>query len=240
MDVAFGNVAGTDYNYANQQANTDLAVTKPTAVVDGVVELVIAGIKTQTAGAAVIANFANETVIQNQNSATLFNAQALWRQAFTADGASVDYNHTSADTHQRSVLVMALTGADTSSAIRAFGTAASGNGTSATSPDTTAATSGDLIVRVLVWFDDGDTLTITHPGSHTAIAADFKPATADGMGLAVSFATSAGGTPGTAAWTISSARDYVAFTIVVAQASAAANPGNSWDRQGAMGVMVAM
>lgn len=219
MAVAFGNVAGTDYNYANQQAATDLAVTKPTATVNGTIQLIIAGLKSQSAGSHVITNFANETLVQSQNSATLLNAGVLWRPAFTADGASVDYNHTSGVSNQRSVLVMTLTGADTTNAIRAFGTAASGNGTSATSPDTTSLTSGDYIVRGLVWFDDGDTLTITHPGSHSAIAADFKPASADGIGLAVSFATSSGGTPGTAAWTISSARDYVAFTIGIAQES---------------------
>lgn len=223
MAAAFGNVAGTDYNYANQQAATDLPVTKPTATVDGTIELIVEAFKAQTAGSYVVANFANETVVQSANSATLFNAGIMWRQAFTADGATVDVNHTSGDSHQHSALVMVLTGADTSSAIRAFGTASGGNGTSATSPDTTAATSGDLIVRILVWFDDGDGLTITHPGSHTAIAGDFKPGATDGLGIAVSFATSSGGAPGTASWTISAARDYVALTVVIAQAAAGAS-----------------
>ncbi len=221
MAVAFGNVAGTHYQTANAQQSTDLPVTKPTATVDGTVQLIIGAFKAQTAGTHIIANFANETVVQSANSATLFNAAVIWRPAFTADGSTVDYNHTSGDAHQRSALVMTLTGANLVSAIRAFGTPASGNGTSATSPDTTAATAGDLIARFLVWFDDGDTLTVTHPGSHTSIAADFKPGAADGLGIATSFTTSAGGTPGTAAWTISSARDYVAFTTVIAAASVA-------------------
>lgn len=219
MAVAFGNVSGTDFNATGVASTADAQVTKPTATVDGTLQLIFGTIRSLTAGTHLITNFADEAVIASENSSTLLQAGALWRLGLTADGATVNYNHSNAAAVEKSALVMVLTGHNAASPIRAFGTPVGGNGTSAVSPDTSAATAGDLIVRGLIWYDDGDGLTITHPGSHTAIAADFRHASAGGAGIAVSFATAAGGAPGTAAWTLPSARDYVAFTVVIATAA---------------------
>lgn len=216
MAVAFGNTNGTDFAAANVSSTADAQVTKPTANATGCIQLIFGAINSQVAGTHLITNFADETVIVSGNSATLFTAGALWRAGLTADGTTVDYNHSNGANAQKSGLVMILTGANTTTPIRAFGTPNGGNGTAPVSPDTASLTSGDLIVRGLVWHDDGDALTITHPGSHTAIAVDFNPIGTNSKGIAISFTTSAGGAPGTATWGIPSARDYVAFTVGIA------------------------
>jgi hypothetical protein len=220
--VAFGNVSGTDFNADDTGATFDATVTKPTATVNGTLQLIIGAINSQAAGTHLITSSADETVNRSDNSATLFTSAIIWRAGLTADGATVDYNHSNAASATKSAMVMVLTGHDTGTPIRVAG-CNTGNGTAPVSPDTTAATNGDMVVRTLVWHDDGDNQTITHPGSHTSIAADYKPAAANGKGIAVSFATSAGGTPGTATWGIPSARDFVACTVVVATTGGASS-----------------
>lgn len=217
--VAFGNAAGTDYCGDDTGSTFPATCTKPTATVNGTLQLIVGAIFAQPgSGAFVVENLTGETVVVAANSATLFNAGIMWRAGLTADGATIDVNHSSATSATKTGVAMVYTNHDTGTPIRAFGTPASGNGTSAVCPNTSAATSGDMIVRTLVWWDDGDDLTVTAPGSHTAIASDYNPAGSNGLAVHSSFATSAGGTPGTATYTLPEARDYVCFTTVIAAA----------------------
>jgi hypothetical protein len=169
----------------------------------------------------VLENVTGEAVVASVTSPT-FVAAVLQRAGLSADPATIDYNHDNVTGATKSAVVMVFTGHDTGSPIRAFGTPAQGNGTSCVCPDTTSATSGDLILRTLVWLDDGDDLAITFPGSHTAIASDYNPAGSNGLAIASAFATSGGGTPGTATFTLPEARDYACFTTIIATASAGA------------------
>lgn len=221
--TAFGNVSGTDFNAGNISSTFDVQVTKPSAILNGVLEVVIAAINSQAAGTHLITNLTGETVVVSTNSATLFQAGVLWRAGLTADAATVDYNNSNAANAQKSAMVLVITGHNTVTPIRAFA-CNSGNSASPVSPTTSSLTSGDLILRTIVWDDDGDELALTHPGSHTSIAADFKPTAAGGKAIGVSFTASSGGAPGTANWTIALARDYVACTIGIAGASASAVP----------------
>jgi hypothetical protein len=222
--VGFGNSAGTDYCGDDTGSTFAATCTKPTATVDGTLQLIVGAIFAQPgSGAFVVENLTGETVVVAANSATLFNAGIMWRAGLTADGATIDVNHSSATSATKTGVAMVHTGHNTVTPIRAFGTPAGGNGTSAVCPDTTSATSGDMIVRTLVWWDDGDDLAVTPPGSHTAIASDYNPAGSNGLAVHSSFATSAGGTPGTATYTLPEARDYVCFTTVIATAGGGAS-----------------
>jgi hypothetical protein len=217
--VAFGNTITTDFTGDDTGSTFAATPAKPTATVDGTLQVIVGAIFSQSAGDFVVENLTGETQASEGNSATQFTAGIMSRAGLTADAATVDVNHSSAANATKSAVVMVFTGHDTGSPIRATGTPAGGNGTSAVCPDTASATSGDLILRTLIWFDDGDALAVTAPGSHTEIASDFNPAGSNGLAIHSSFATSAGGTPGTATYTLPEARDYVCFTTVIATAA---------------------
>jgi hypothetical protein len=243
MAVTRNNVSGQDYQGDDTGGSFDFTITKPTATVDGVLQLIFAGINSTAAGSFVLTNFADETVIVEQDSGTTVQAGVMWRYGQTADGATIDGNNTNAASGSKSGLALILSGAHGTTPIRQFASS-SGTGTTATCP-TTAATgieNGDMIVRGVVFHGDGDTLALTPPGSHTAIT-PYQPAAAGSKDIGVATAAATASTaPGTADFTIALSRDWVTFTIVVAQAAAGAatTPGNAWERQGAMGVQVCM
>lgn len=215
------NTLGTGFNYNFATSTFDVQVTKPTDNATGQVQFSTADIQDLTAGTFSVTNLTGETDIVEQDAPSSFQAAILWRAALTADGATVDYNNSNAANAKKGALVMQLTGCNTVTPIRAFGTPASGTSTAPQCPDTTSLTSGDLAVCCIHWFDNGDILTVTHPGgSWVSLASDLKPATANGIGIACSTLASAGGAPGTATWTLSSSRAWTAFTAGIAVASA--------------------
>jgi hypothetical protein len=223
--VPTGNTAGTDYQFGNVSAAFDAQVTKPTANATGQVQFYVAAINDLTAGTFSITNLTGETFFVEQDASSLFQAGLGWRLALTGDGATIDFNNTNAASAQKSGLVWLLTGCDTTTPVRAFGTPATGSSTSPQCPTTASLTSGDFVGCCIVYHDDGDNLTITHPSSPwTSLATDFKPAAANGKAIACSYQTSSGGAPGTANWTLSISRPWVAFTVGIATTGGAASP----------------
>jgi hypothetical protein len=226
MAVTRGNVSGTDYNGDDTGSTFDATVTKPTATADGTLQIIVAGINSTAAGAFVVTNFADETVIVEQDSSTTVQAGVLWRYGNTADGATVDVNNTNAANATKSAVVLVLSGAHATVPIRQFASS-SGTGTTATCP-TTASTgieTGDMIVRGCVFHGDGDSLTLTPPGSHTAIT-PYQPAAAGGKDIGIATASATASTaPGTADFTISASRVWATFTVVVAQAGGGGGGG---------------
>lgn len=224
MAVSFPNVATQHYNYMHIGAAVDASVVKPSVTTDGWLSLVTIAFNAQTAGSPIITNLGDENIIGSQNSATLFQTGFVWRLGLAGDPATIECNNSAGDAVQKTGAAIIVSGHNPSSPIRGF-TLAGGNSATPSSGDVSAPApqSGDLICRILTWHDDGDALNITHPGSHSDIAGDYKPAAANGKGFAMSFVNSSGGATGSAAWAIlngvtPTARDYVTATIVIASA----------------------
>lgn len=220
MAVAFGNTATTDYNSANVSSTVDAAVTKPTASVDGTLNIYIQAINDQTAGNFTSSAGALTIVVGPTNAPTLFQSGIQRRAGATADASPINCNNTNAASAQKTAMILVITGHDVANPIRAVGTTATGTSTAPQCPNTSSATAGDLILRIATWHDDGDGAAVTRTGGGYTAGPLYQPVAANGKAIVVDFLVSAGGTPGTGTFGIAASRPWTADTIVIAQAAA--------------------
>lgn len=227
-DAGFTNTPGTGYCVDETSSTFPSECAKPSAAVDGTVLDITQAINDQTAGAFTFAiNGAGQTVTVNSgptNAPTLFQAGSQWRLGLTADSTPFQGNNANAASAQKTMLVIAVTGANTTTPIRATAVS-TGTSTAPLCPTTASINAGDLVLRKAIWHDDGDGAAVTRVGgSHTA-GPLHQPAAANGKAIMVDYYVASGsGAPGTATFGIAASRPWVCETTVYAAAGGGSSP----------------
>lgn len=216
MAVAFGNTINVDYNSANVSSTANADVTKPSAWVDGTLCIYLQAINDQTAGSFTSTAGALTVVTGPTNAPTFFQAGAQRRAGASADSPPIGCNNSNGANAQKTGMILVFTGHDVANPIRAVGTTGTGTSTTPTCPNTSAATSGDMVLRVAWWRDDGDTLGVTRTGGGFSAGPLFNGVGANCVGVVADFLSSAGGAPGSGNFTLTASRPWVADSIVIA------------------------
>ncbi len=225
MAVAFGNTTN-DWQADDTSSTFPATPAKPANAVDGSLVILAQAIHSQVAGAFnadIGGTPLTLTVVDGpSNSPSSFKSGVQRRAGLTADGTPYNCNCDSAASAQKTAMLLAFTGHNVSTPIRAVGTTANGTSTAPQCPDTASASVGDMVVRIMTYDDDGDGLTVTRPGgSHTA-GPLHQPVAASGKAIAIDFyVVGSAGAPGTATYGLSLSRQWTASTIVI-QADGAA------------------
>jgi hypothetical protein len=222
MAISYSTVSGTGW-HSGHAGNDTLALAGLAATnmdVDGNYVLGILSIRNATLDtAAVTMEDIVETAIVDASDGTRSTGiSGGFQDGTPSDGAiTLDYAGRSSTATQKTGMIFAFTGVDTSTPVAATGTPNTGTGTTITFPDTASVSSGDLILRICSW--EGTGASTPSISAFTGVAATKLPNSGTNTGIALAAVSSSGGAPGTATATLSASESWIAFTVVLKAAS---------------------
>jgi hypothetical protein len=222
MAISYSSVDGTGWD-AFHTGSTTAALGGLTATnmdVDGNYVLGVLSIRNTTLDTAAVTleDIVETPIIDASDGVRSTGISGGFQDGTPSDGAiTLDYAGRSGAATQKTGLIFAVTGVDTTTPVAATGTPNTGTGTTVTFPDTSAVSSGDLILRIVSW--EGTASNAPSISSFTGVVGSYPPFGGTNTGISFAAVSSSGGAPGTATATLSASTEWIAFTVVLKAAS---------------------